>query len=600
MKLPAALALLVLLPPLFAAGSAVPAAWSGGRVPHAEARQEATQVAVLGYGRIGEGGLPLADFVRQLHYLRESGLTPISLPELLAWRRGEIALPPRCVLISFDEAGQELAEAAIPLMQHYSLPFLLFVDAHNLRGEAGYLNPTQLRQLAEKGATLGCHTMTRPGREDWQFVGLSGPQAGARLVAEEMERPAAAIRELAGSCEAFSYPMGYADPLMLAHMASSGYRAAFSRVPGRIAADSPAYMLHRYMVDSPADFARAVNFGSEAELPRVAAAVARHAATLPPELQVTLPGDDLAGEVEETLLPCAHNPALAQRIEGGDWVTPAFAAPLVPRGQTRVAVLGYHNFSNSKRPTDMLMPTAEFCTQMQYIRDAGLSVISMQDFLEWKRGERLLPERCVLITIDDGWKSVYTDAFPVLRAYGYPFTLFLYTRYIDVQGDSLTQARIREMMAHGATIGSHSSNHLYPRSWRKLAKDEAAYAAQVTREIGDSRTKLQELFGNCSTYCYPGGYNTPPMHEGLTAAGYEAAFTVLEAKVGAEEPDLLVHRYMVLGTEPRVFRRAVNFDGEEGVTPVREGIMAAEARAKEFFPQAFEGLKPPSAKRRRD
>ena len=115
---------------------------------------------------------------------------------------------------------------------------------------------------------------------------------------------------------------------------------------------------------------------------------------------------------------------LGRRTPDGDWVTAHFDQPLVPRDETRVAVLGYHNFSNSKRPTEMLMRTAEFCQQMQYIRDAGLAVISMQDFLEWRQGKRLLPARCVLITIDDGWKSVYTDAYPVLRAYGYPFTLF--------------------------------------------------------------------------------------------------------------------------------------------------------------------------------
>ncbi len=604
MKLPAALALLALVPPLaLAAGSAVPEAWAGPQRPRAANPQPQAQVAVLGYGRIGADGLPLAEFVRQMNYLRSSGMTPLSLEELLAWKRGEITLPAHSVLITFDEAGQDLAEAAIPLLQAYDFPFLLFVDAHNLQSSPGYLTPKQLQQAVAAGASLGSHTMTRPGRRQWQQSGLSGRQAGERLVASEMERPAAAIRALAGSCEAFSYPGGYADPLMLGHMVACGYRVAFSRMDGKVSADSPAYMLHRYMVGTRADFARAVHFGGAAELPRVLAEVEGQSSELPPGLQPVagngLADDDFAEDVELDSVPCASNSALARRAPGGDWVTTSFQAPLVPREQTRVAVLGYHNFSNTRRVTDMLMRTAEFCTQMQYIRDAGLSVISMQDFLEWKHGSRQLPERCVLITIDDGWKSVYTDAYPVLKAYGYPFTLFLYTRYINVQGDSLTHARIREMAENGATIGSHSSNHLYPRNWRRLNKDEAAYAAQVAREIGDSRTRLQGLFGNCSTYCYPGGYNTPPMLEGLATAGYAAAFTVLEAKVGLDEPDYLVHRYMVLGTEPRVFRRAVNFDGEEGVAPVREGIQAAEGRAREFFPQAFEGLQAAPAPARR-
>lgn len=281
---------------------------------------------------------------------------------------------------------------------------------------------------------------------------------------------------------------------------------------------------------------------------------------------------------------------LGRRTPDGDWVTAQFSQPLVPREQTRVAVLGYHNFSNSKRPTEMLLRTAEFCQQMQYIRDAGLSVITMQDFLEWRNGTRRLPERCVLITIDDGWKSVYTDAFPVLRAYGYPFTLFLYTRYINVRGASMTHEMIREMIQQGATIGSHSSNHLYPKDWKKKEGNPEAYRAQVVREITQSGEKLRKLFGNCSTYCYPGGYHTPPMQEELKNAGYGAAFTVLESKVECEEPIYEVHRYMVFGVNKEIFRRGVNFDGVLGVVPSREGIAAAAEAAKAFFPKAFEGI----------
>lgn len=281
---------------------------------------------------------------------------------------------------------------------------------------------------------------------------------------------------------------------------------------------------------------------------------------------------------------------LGRRSPEGDWVTSRFNHPLVPRESTRVAVLGYHNFSNSKRPTEMLMRTAEFCQQMQYIRDAGLTVISMQDFLEWRHGSRMLPARCVLITIDDGWKSVYTDAYPVLRAYGYPFTLFLYTRYINVRGSSMTHEMIREMMAHGATIGSHSSNHLYPSDWKKLEGDPDAYDAQVVREIKESGEKLRKLYGNCTTYCYPGGYHTPRMQAMLQRAGYSAAFTVLESKVESREAAYEVHRYMVFGVNKEIFRRGVNFDGVPGVVPSREGIAAAEAPAKAFYPKAFEGI----------
>lgn len=232
----------------------------------------------------------------------------------------------------------------------------------------------------------------------------------------------------------------------------------------------------------------------------------------------------------------------------------------VPRDQTRVTVLGYHNFSKTAPVTQMLMRTAEFREQMEYLRRAGITVISMQEFLEWRLGTRTLPARCALITLDDGWKSVYTDAYPILKEYGYPFTLFLYTNYLHGRGDSLTPAQVKEMQANGATVGSHSVSHLYPRSWKKSEKEgPEAYAALVDAELGASQKKLSEMFGPVNTYCYPGGYHTPGMLERMPGYGYVAAFTVIPGKVTSTTDALLIPRYMVFGNKSSIFRNAVDF-----------------------------------------
>jgi len=109
----------------------------------------------------------------------------------------------------------------------------------------------------------------------------------------------------------------------------------------------------------------------------------------------------------------------------------------VPDDATRVAVLGYHDFSEAQPETEMRMHTSKFRKQMETLRQLGITAISLEDFLAWKRGEKSLPEKCALITLDDGWKSVYTDAYPILKEFGYPFTLYLYKNYVDVGGKSL-------------------------------------------------------------------------------------------------------------------------------------------------------------------
>lgn len=243
-----------------------------------------------------------------------------------------------------------------------------------------------------------------------------------------------------------------------------------------------------------------------------------------------------------------------------DLALPDNSAP-VPREQTRVAVLGYHNFSHTKPVSEMLLRTSEFRSQMEHIRRAGLRVISMKEFLDWRLGNLQLPAKCVLITLDDGWKSVYTDAYPILKEYGYPFTLFLYTQYLSGRGDSMTPAMIREMQANGATIGSHSTSHLYPKSWKAAeARGAQACLELVDREIGGSFTRLSELFGPINTYCYPGGYITQPMLDRLPGYGYVAAFGIIPGKVTCTEDVWQIHRYMIFGTDASIFRNAMDFN----------------------------------------
>ena len=257
----------------------------------------------------------------------------------------------------------------------------------------------------------------------------------------------------------------------------------------------------------------------------------------------------------------------------------------VPREQTRVAVLGYHNFSETKPVSEMLLRTSEFRRQMEYIRKQGLHVISMKEFLDWRLGQLRLPARCVLITMDDGWKSVYTDAYPILKEYGYPFTLFLYTKYLTGRGDSMTPAMIREMQAHGATIGSHSTSHLYPKSWKEAdAKGPEAGAALVDTEIGDSIKRLSELFGPVNTYCYPGGYITKTMLDRLPGYGYTAAFGIIPGKVTCNEDIWQIHRYMIFGTDDSIFRQAMNFSPARTVSSSSRGASRSDLSPTPPFP----------------
>ncbi|MFC5049584.1 polysaccharide deacetylase family protein [Rubritalea spongiae] len=226
-----------------------------------------------------------------------------------------------------------------------------------------------------------------------------------------------------------------------------------------------------------------------------------------------------------------------------------------------VSVLGYHDFSSTKQATEMCLPTDTFRSQMQALKDLELKVISLGEFLAWKNGTLKLPERSVLITIDDGWKSVYHEAYPVLKEFGYPFTLFLYQDFVGPKKLALNEALIKEMMENGASIGSHSVSHPYPSTIKKYIEQGGdAYHDFLTTEFTQSKAYLDKTFKiDITTYAYPGGFHTPEMFEVATTAGYDLLFTVIPGKVSKKSSNLTLPRYIILGTHDSIFENATSF-----------------------------------------
>ena len=249
---------------------------------------------------------------------------------------------------------------------------------------------------------------------------------------------------------------------------------------------------------------------------------------------------------------------------------PPPAETTLPDDGVRVAVLGYHDFSEKDKETDMRIRTSKFRNQMATLRQLGITVISLDDFLAWKRGDKELPEKSALITLDDGWKSVYTDAFPILKEFGYPFSLFLYKNYIDGGGKALTSAMINEMLAHGASLGSHSISHPYP-STIKAQRNKGAhtYDGFLRKEMGESKRFIESKFPvKVSSYAYPGGFITEEMYPLAEEFGYTALFTVIPGKIKRSTTDNHLPRYMILGNHDKIFEIATTYrESQDSPTP---------------------------------
>ena len=256
-------------------------------------------------------------------------------------------------------------------------------------------------------------------------------------------------------------------------------------------------------------------------------------------------------------------PLFAQ--EAVETLPPGGEAPLtLDDDGSRVSVLGYHVFHETQKASQMRIPTPKFREQMKVIRDSNIPVITMAQFLSWRRGEGELPPQSILITMDDGWRSVYTDAFPIMKEFQLPFTIFLYKNYVgsDRGGRAMSLAMINEMVASDlCSIGSHSVSHPFPSRVKKAAKGgPEAYEKFIRTEMGDSKNFLDETFKTkVTTYAYPGGYHTEEMFPLADEFGYDHLFTVKPGKIRRDSSPYTLPRYIVLGNHDGAFNAAMVF-----------------------------------------
>lgn len=249
----------------------------------------------------------------------------------------------------------------------------------------------------------------------------------------------------------------------------------------------------------------------------------------------------------------------------------------------QVSILGYHDFVTGRARNDMEINADHFRRQMQALKDGRISVISMADFLQWKAGEKDVPDPCVVITIDDGWKSVHTLALPVLREFGYPFTVFLYKNFVNGGGRALTTSEIRDIMAAKGEIGSHSVSHPLPAQFREYERrGPDAIEAFRASQLRDSKQFLEDLLMvKVTTYAYPGGFYKTRDQELAVEYGYVAAFTCNPVKVDWETPAMEIPRFIVRGDEEndRVFKMAVASRGA-GETDLVKQLLAPDGSSE--------------------
>jgi peptidoglycan/xylan/chitin deacetylase (PgdA/CDA1 family) len=268
-------------------------------------------------------------------------------------------------------------------------------------------------------------------------------------------------------------------------------------------------------------------------------------------------------------------------------------APTKPAASTKgsVMVLCYHRFENLPKDSMAIRPE-EFEKQLEQLKAEGFSVISMADFLAWRRGDMEIPEKSCVITLDDGWRSGYSVAWPLLKKHGYPFTMFIYVDYIKGQkragGQSMSWEELAEMRDAGVEIGSHTVSHTDLRS--KKGKTPEQYDQWIREEIGTSKKLIEQKLGIAvKTLAYPYGNHNPEVRQAAMDAGYEAAFSVYGQRLTYHSPADQLGRYAVEGNKPQTFVAALKMVGGGGGAMEAPAAAVSQLAAAAMLTQPMEG-----------
>jgi peptidoglycan/xylan/chitin deacetylase (PgdA/CDA1 family) len=260
---------------------------------------------------------------------------------------------------------------------------------------------------------------------------------------------------------------------------------------------------------------------------------------------------------------------------------PPAASPAAPKvtkpvvDQTAQTIIYcYHRLVDKVRYPGTEITPAAFEAQMKELRDRGITVISLQDLLAWKRGEKNIPPRCAVITFDDGWKSQYEVAWPIMKKFGYSFTMFIYTEGVAGGslggGQAITWEQLADMRDNGIDIEAHSATHQDLREGHTILVIEpggkrtkkkltgAEYEQWVQNEVVGCKQLLEQRLGikiNC--FAVPFGTYNEHVKEIARNAGYEAMFTVYGQPIAYTSPMDALGRYAIEANKPKVFEDAV-------------------------------------------
>lgn len=217
---------------------------------------------------------------------------------------------------------------------------------------------------------------------------------------------------------------------------------------------------------------------------------------------------------------------------------------IYPDGYQTVPILCYHRFSAKKSSNKTTVSAETFDRQMAYLKNNGYTVITLKDLYDFMDYRRRPPAKSVLITMDDGWKTAKTIAYPILKKYGFPAVLFVNTDNIKTRQNphTLSWNELKELKGTGLfEIESHSVTH---------ADLSGIPDEQLHTELEKSKRMITSILGTApSSIAYPYGLFNGKVVDMMKKYGYKAGFTVIRGGNASFSSPYAINRSMIYHSE---------------------------------------------------
>ncbi|HCC00902.1 MAG TPA: hypothetical protein DEP42_06795 [Ruminococcaceae bacterium] len=202
---------------------------------------------------------------------------------------------------------------------------------------------------------------------------------------------------------------------------------------------------------------------------------------------------------------------------------------------TKLPILMYHSITTVKG-NNLCVPTAQFAAQMAWLKSNGYTTLSMEEVYAHLSTHTALPDKAVVVTLDDGYFDNYTHAYPILKQNKQKATVFMISGKIGTS-NYMVASQLKEMSQNGIEIQDHTVSHGH------LSK--MSYAQQVA-ELRNSKTTLEKIIGRPVNFvAYPYGDYDQNTLQATKEVGYKMAFRENGGTASITDPILEVRRSYV-------------------------------------------------------